>query len=55
LLRIVECKSYLDNPGVRAKWVEDAISSDAGRFKLSIAASRSREGTVHWRAADISW
>jgi hypothetical protein len=34
LLRIVECKSYLDNPGVRAKWVEDAISSDAGRFKL---------------------
>jgi len=34
LLRVVECKSYLDNPGVGVKWLDPAGAKAAGRFKL---------------------
>ena len=33
-LRVVERKSYLDNPGVGARWLDGADAKAAGRFKL---------------------
>src|SRR5262249_25324299 len=34
VLRIVECKSYLDNPGVGVNWIDGGKESATGRFKL---------------------
>ena len=34
LLRVVECKSYLDSPGVGHDWLDGANVKAAGRFKL---------------------
>jgi hypothetical protein len=33
-LRVIECKSYLDNPGVGADWIGGVNGSASGRFKL---------------------
>lgn len=33
-LRVIECKSYLDNPGVGADWLAEGNESANARFKL---------------------
>jgi len=34
LLRVIECKSYLDNPGVGGNWLDGTNVKAAGRYKL---------------------
>jgi hypothetical protein len=34
LLRVVECKSYLDNPGVGIRWLHNWNAKAPGRYKL---------------------
>jgi hypothetical protein len=52
-LRVVECKSYLDNPGVGAKWLDGANAKAAGRYKL-FSKPKLREVVLNRLSAQFS-